>query len=75
MDMESDEQIFQEDFSYYSLQAQDQGIPVSEYIKTILNKGSFENLRYKGLDPSSEYVVYVYGMTVDVLQTYIQLRL
>ena len=65
MEMESDEQIFQEDFSYYSLQAQDQGIPVSEYIKTILNKGSFENLQYKGLDPSSEYVVYVYGMTVE----------
>ena len=65
MDMESDEQIFQEDFSYYSLQAQDQGIPVSEYIKTILNKGSFENLQYKGLDPSSEYVVYVYGMTAQ----------
>ena len=65
MDMESDEQIFQEDFSYYSLQAQDQGIPVSEYIATILNKGSFENLQYKGLDPSSEYVVYVYGMTVE----------
>lgn len=65
MEMESDEQIFQEDFSYYSLQAQDQGIPVSEYIATILNKGSYENLMYKGLDPSSEYVVYVYGMTVE----------
>ena len=65
MEMESDEQIFQEDFSYYSLQAQDQGIPVSEYIATILNKGSYENLLYKGLDPSSEYVVYVYGMTVE----------
>ena len=65
MEMESDEQIFQEDFSYYSLQAQDQGIPVSDYIKTILNKGSYENLKYKGLDPSSEYVVYVYGMTAQ----------
>lgn len=64
-EMESDEQIFQEDLSYYSLQAQDQGIPVSEYIATILNKGSYENLQYKGLDPSSEYVVYVYGMTVE----------
>ena len=65
LEMESDEQIFQEDFSYYSLQAQDQGVSVSEYIETILNKGSFENLQYKGLDPSSEYVVYVYGMTVE----------
>ena len=69
MDMESDEQIFQEDFSYYSLQAQDQGIPVSEYIATILNKGSFDKLQYKGLDPSSEYVVYVYGMTAEGVRT------
>ena len=69
MDMESDEQIFQEDFSYYSLQAQDQGIPVTEYIASILNKGSFDNLQYKGLDPSSEYVVYVYGMSEEGVRT------
>lgn len=63
--MTSDEQIFQEDMSYYSLEAQNQGISVPDYLKTILNKGSFENLQYKGLDPSSDYVVYVYGITPE----------
>lgn len=62
-DMESDEAIFQEDLSYYSLEAQDKEISLSDYLKTIMNKGSYENLKYKGLDPSSEYVVYVYGIT------------
>ena len=64
-EMESDEQIFQEDLSYYSLEAQNQGISLPEYISTILNKGSYSNLQYKGLDPESEYVVYVYGLTAE----------
>ena len=64
-DMESDEMIFQEDLTYYSREAQDKEISLSDYLKTIMNKGSFENLKYKGLDPSSEYVIYVYGITVE----------
>ena len=64
-EMESDEQIFQEDFSYYSREAQNQGISVPDYIKTILNKGSHDNLKYKGLDTSSDYVIYVYGLSPE----------
>lgn len=64
-DMESDEAIFQEDLSYYSLQANNENISLQDYLRTIINKGSFSNLKYKGLDPSSEYVVYVYGITED----------
>ena len=67
--MESDEQIFQEDLSYYSLKAQNQEISLPEYISTILNKGSFQNLKYKGLDPNSEYVIYVYGLTAEGVRT------
>lgn len=63
--MESDEQIFQEDMSYYSLEAQNKGISVPEYLKTIINRGSYDNLQYKGLDPSSDYVIYVYGITPE----------
>lgn len=63
--MESDEQIFQEDLSYYSYEASDKGISLQEYLKTVTNKGSFEYLEYKGLDPSSEYVVYVYGISPE----------
>lgn len=64
-EMESDEQIFQEDLSYYSLEAQNKGVSLPDYIGTILNKGSFQNLKYKGLDPNSEYVIYVYGLTAE----------
>jgi len=63
--MESDEQIFQEDLSYYSYTANDMNISLTDYLKTILNKGSFDELQYKGLDPSSDYVVYVYGMSPE----------
>lgn len=63
--MESDGQIFQEDMSYFSLEAQNQGVSVPDYLKTILNKGSYDNLKYKGLDPSSDYVIYVYGITPE----------
>lgn len=62
-EMGTDEAIFQEDLSYYSYEASNAGISLSDYLKTIINKGSFENLQYKGLDPSSDYVVYVYGIT------------
>ena len=63
--MESDEAIFQEDLSYYSMEASDAEVSIQEYLKTIINVGSFTGLKYKGLDPESEYVVYVYGLTED----------
>lgn len=63
--MESDEQIFQEDLSYYSYTANDMNISLQDYLKTIINKGSYGNLTYKGLDSESEYVVYVYGITSE----------
>lgn len=68
-EMESDEQIFQEDMSYYSYQANDRNISVSEYLATILNKGSYSGLQYGGLDPSSDYVIYVYGLTAEGVRT------
>lgn len=64
-DMDSDEEIFQEDLSYYSMEASNANISLQDYLRTIINRGSFSNLRYKGLDPSSDYVVYVYGITED----------
>lgn len=61
--MQSDEQIFQEDLSYYSMEASNGNVSLQDYLKTIINRGSFSNLVYKGLDPSSDYVVYVYGIS------------
>ena len=63
--MESDEAIFQEDLSYYSMEASNKEISLSDYLKTIINKGSYTDLQYKGLDPDSDYVIYVYGITPE----------
>ncbi|MBR5300861.1 MAG: BACON domain-containing protein [Bacteroidales bacterium] len=64
-EMGSDEKIFQEDMTYYQNEAYDKGMSLQDYLKTIMNKGTHENLQYKGLDPSSDYVVYVYGITEE----------
>ena len=64
-EMGSDEKIFQEDMAYYQSEAYDKGFSLQDYLKTIMNKGTHQNLQYKGLDPSSDYVVYVYGITEE----------
>lgn len=64
-EMESDEAIFQEDLAYYSYEASDRNISLQDYLKTIINKGSYGDLEYKGLDPESDYVLYVYGISYD----------
>lgn len=64
-EMGSDEKIFQEDMAYYQNEAYDKGLSLQDYLKTIMNKGTHENLQYKGLDPSSDYVVYVYGISEE----------
>lgn len=67
--MESDEAIFQEDLSYYTKEAKDASVSLKDYLKTIMNHGSYSNLKYAGLDPESEYVVYVYGITEEGVRT------
>ena len=62
---ESDEEIFAEDMSYFQWMASDMGISLQEYLQTVMLKGSMENLRFRGLDPLSDYVIYVYGMTTE----------
>ena len=64
-EMGSDEKIFQEDMNYYQSQAYEMNLSLQDYLKTIMNKGSYQNLQYKGLDPESDYVVYVYGITSE----------
>lgn len=64
-DMESEEEIFDADYDYYLLDAKDRGMAIEEYLAMILNKGSFPALTFGGLDPLSEYVIYVYGMNTS----------
>lgn len=60
-----EEQIFEEDLSYYRSMASDAGVELEEYLAAILSRGSHSGIRMAGLDVESEYVVYVYGMTAQ----------
>lgn len=57
-----EEQIFNEDFAYYSNMASDAEVSLEEYLSKILSRGSHSGIRMPGLDVESEYVVYIYGM-------------
>lgn len=61
----SEEDIFNEDMRYYNAMAEEQGVLLSDYLATVLSKGSHANIRMAGLDPEWEYVVYVYGMNTS----------
>lgn len=62
---ETEAKVFEEDMSYFQWMASDLGVSLQEYLSSVLLKGSKESLRFKGLDPLSDYVIYVYGMTTE----------
>lgn len=64
-EMESENAIFDADYEYYLLEAKYQDKTIEEYLSTILNKGSYPSITFGGLDPLSEYVIYVYGMNTS----------
>ena len=64
-----EEQIFNEDYAYYSSQAAEAEIELEEYLSQILSRGSHKGIRMAGLDVESEYVVYIYGMDTSGQKT------
>lgn len=60
---ENEAKVFAEDMAYFQWMASDYEVSLQEYLSQILLKGSKEGLKFTGLDPLSEYVIYVYGMT------------
>ena len=57
------EELLDEDMSYYKGVSNEQNISLEEYLSSVLSRGSHSNLRMAGLDPESDYVVYIYGLT------------
>ena len=57
------EELINEDMRYYNGVASEEEITLEEYLASVLSRGSHANLRMAGLDPSTEYVVYIYGLT------------
>ena len=62
---EGDQAIFEADLAYFSSEASSREITLKEYISGIVNKGTKENLVYTRLDPLADYVLYVYGMSLE----------
>ena len=57
------EELLNEDMRYYRGVADEEGISLEEYLSTVLSRGSHSNIRMAGLDPNTDYVVYIYGLT------------
>ena len=64
-DGKTQDDVFREDLTYYTSEAYDKNLSLEDYLKTIVNKGSYNSLEYKGLDPDSDYVLYVYGISYE----------
>ena len=68
-DAYDEEQIFNEDYAYYSSMAAEAEMELEEYLTQILSRGSHSGIRMAGLDVESEYVVYIYGMNTKGQKT------
>ena len=62
---EDDDAIYKADMEYFQWMANEENLSLSEYLGKVLLKGSLENLKFNGLDPESDYVIYVYGLSVE----------
>lgn len=66
----SDEANFEDDMKYYTEMATEQGMTLGEFLKQyILLRGDTEKERIDKLTPDTEYVVYAYGLTAEIVRT------
>ena len=61
----SDEEIFISDMAYFEYLAEINGISREEFLADMVGIGSQENIEIASLTPNTEYVIYVYGLTID----------
>ena len=70
--------IFQADLEYFEYLADMNDISLSDFLSSIVGTGSEESIRITKLEPETEYVVYVYGIslegerTTDIIATYVK---
>ena len=57
--------IFQADLEYFQYLADINDITLSEFLSSIVGTGSEEEIRINRLTPETEYVVYVYGISLE----------
>lgn len=61
----SDEEIFISDMAYFEYLAESYGITREEFLTDMLGMGSQEGIVIENLTPETEFVIYVYGLTLD----------
>ena len=61
----SDDEIFASDMEYFEYLADMWDYTLAEFIEEMAGVGTEENLVIEDLEPSTEYVVYAYGISLD----------
>ena len=61
----SDDEIYISDLAYFEYLADNAGISRDEFLADMVGMGSQSDIEITGLTPETEFVVYVYGLTVD----------
>lgn len=61
----SDEEIFISDMAYFEYLAESSGITREEFLTEMVGIGSQEGIEITNLTPETEFVIYVYGLTID----------
>ncbi|MBQ8205092.1 MAG: hypothetical protein IJZ78_04645 [Alistipes sp.] len=61
----SDEEIFISDMAYFEYLAESSGITREEFLTEMVGIGSQEGIEISNLTPETEFVIYVYGLTID----------
>ncbi len=61
----SDEEIFISDMAYFEYLSESYGITREEFLTDMLGMGSQEGIVIENLTPETEFVIYVYGLTID----------
>lgn len=65
----SEATLFEDNLEYFAYLAEIRDVTLEEYLTEVLATGTIENILFEGLEPSTEYVVYAYGITPKGVRT------
>ena len=63
------DELFRNDLEYFDYLADIQDMTRSQFLEMMTAVGSLENIKLDGLDPSSDFVLYAYGITLEGRRT------
>ena len=66
---ETADELFQFDLEYFAYMADINDMTRTEFLEAMVAVGSMENVDFGGLQPSTDYVLYAYGITPDGRRT------